>query len=743
MTDGGALQPFLDAFVEDRRAGTLRPLAFYIALCPGHEGEVAERFATILATHPPPAAAPAEAIGPYRVERELGRGGQGVVYLAVDARLSRRVAIKVLTGRGFLDTTSRERFLREARIAGRLDHPGICPVYDVGTHDGDPYLVMRYVDGAVLSGQGYDTEPLALIEKVARAIHVAHEAGVVHRDLKPGNVMIDRRGEPVVLDFGLAHDDSDDVRSLTHVTDRIGTPAYMAPEQIEPGLGTVDRRTDVWALGVMLWERLFGQRPFRGPTTTALSHAVVHAPLPNPRRGPRRVSPDLAVVMTTALQRAPARRYATALDFAEDLRRVRAGLPTLARPPGSFVRALRWVARNRLVSALAGALLLSMGLGLWSTIRTNRDLRRALADAQWRADAWSVEMLVMNNRQTWRRDAQDRWMVELAIRRFEDLLGRRAAHVAHLATVPADDAQSRRALEDHLLALDRLTGHPLAPVEWLRHKQRLIDDEQRQTLEDARPAWERVLAEIAATEAYAGLPLTPQVGLVPLGRDPTSGLQEFALWRTGTTPRRDASGRLTLDEDSAMVFVLVPRGTLPAVGGGSARAVAPFLIGKHEVTAVHWEALIGPTTTKESPTRDPGLPLREISYELWYEQLFCNGLALPDEVQWEYAARAGEAFAWPGGDDPASIAQFARLDELAPIGTRTSNAFGLHDVIGNVAEFCRDADDVIAEAAQRPHWFRGGHHGCQPGDATLASRYSLFGRALSARVGARAVRGWR
>lgn len=747
--DGVDLGPFLAAYTADRAAGCWRTLAYYIGLCPGREAEVAERFASLLADEGSGGEGPPPAIGPYRIERELGRGAQGVVYLATDPRLSRPVAVKVLSGRGFTDAVTRARFLREARVAGRLEHPNLCAVHDTGMHDGDPYLVLRYVDGEPLSRARAPTGTTSagvvaivhLVEKLARAVHAAHEAGVVHRDLKPGNVMLDRGGEPVVLDFGLAHDDGEEM--LTRVTDRIGTPAYMAPEQLDPAVGPVDRRADIWSLGVILWERLLGQRPFQAPTTTSLGHAVLHASLPDPRRVNRLVPRDLAVVLTTALQRSPDARYGTAFDLAEDLRLVRAGLPILARPPGPVVCAARWVARNRLLSVLGTALLFSLALGLALSIRANRDLSTALAAAQWRADAHTLEVHTMNNRQVWRRDENDLWMIDLTIRRFEELLARRDAHAAQFAPIAADDGLSRQRLQDLLVGLDRLRDDEFSPLGWLRHKRQLVHDERRVTLDDAMAAWDRALVEIAAHPGYGGVPAQPQLGLLPLGRDPVSGLQEFALWRSGRTPTRDGSGRLSIEPGSALVLVLVPRGTLPVADERPAIAVEPFLVGKHEVTLAQWTALTGPLGPREPEDDTQQLPFTGIQYENWYEQLHCNGLRLPDEVQWEYAARAGAVGQWPDGDDPAGAAGIVGRPGAAMVGMLAPNAFGLHDVIGNVAEFCQDADDQIAKAPGRPHFHRGGHHADRVEATTVTTRGSLFGRSVSPLVGARASRPWR
>ncbi|MHC4141627.1 MAG: serine/threonine-protein kinase [Planctomycetota bacterium] len=188
-----------------------------------------------------------EAFGSYRIVEEIGRGGQGVVYLATDTRLARRVALKVLSSGFLADPRLADRFEREAQAAGRLRHPGICAVHDVGVENGLHFIAMRYVEGQTLAetisaarrgdGEPWDlTRALAILERTARAAHAAHEAGVIHRDLKPGNVMVTPQDQPVVLDFGLARDDQGGA-GLTLPGDLFGTPAYMAPEQIDPQFG--------------------------------------------------------------------------------------------------------------------------------------------------------------------------------------------------------------------------------------------------------------------------------------------------------------------------------------------------------------------------------------------------------------------------------------------------------------------------------------------------------------------------
>ena len=369
------LNRFLRGYVSDRAAGVERGLEAYQALYPGFEELVASEYARLQAdiederpevpwTHLPAG----RKLGHYEIERELGRGGQGTVFLARDTRLNRRVAIKVLTGLASISREHVARFHREAALASRLDHPGICTVYGSDTQGGVPFVVMRHVEGETLAqvlSRARDAGELpkvgwalSVVERAARALHVAHEAGIVHRDIKPSNLMLTPEGEPVVLDFGLARD-IEGGHSVTGTGDVFGTPAYMAPEQIR-GRAHPDRRVDVYALGVVLYEALTLDVPFRAPTLDALYRKVLVERAAPARRGTTLVASDLRVVLDTALEKDGERRYASARDLAEDLLAIRESRPIAARPVGSTGRLIRWARREPakavLVTSLAVAL---------------------------------------------------------------------------------------------------------------------------------------------------------------------------------------------------------------------------------------------------------------------------------------------------------------------------------------------------------------------------------------------------
>jgi hypothetical protein len=276
--------------------------------------------------------------GDYTLLEELGRGGMGIVYRAIQESLGRTVAVKMLLRRDLASSADLARFRSEAEAAARLDHPGIVSILEVGEHDGLPFYSMRFIEGTTLARRLADRsitprEGAALLAKVADAIQAAHGRGVLHRDLKPSNILIDTAGEPHVSDFGLAKRLEAD-QSVTHTGAILGTPCYMSPEQAAGSRGEIGPSSDVWSLGAILYQMLTGRPPFQASSPMDTLLAVLESDPPVPRSIDRQVDRDLEMIALKSLQKPQELRYASAGALAADLRAFLAGEPVAARSGG-------------------------------------------------------------------------------------------------------------------------------------------------------------------------------------------------------------------------------------------------------------------------------------------------------------------------------------------------------------------------------------------------------------------------
>ena len=276
--------------------------------------------------------------GDYTLLEELGRGGMGIVYRAIQGSLGRTVAVKMLLRRDLASPADLARFRSEAEAAARLDHPGIVAILEVGEHDGLPFYSMRFIEGTTLArrlAEGSITvrEGALLLAKVADAIQAAHGRGVLHRDLKPSNILIDAAGEPHVSDFGLAKRLEAD-QSVTHTGAILGTPCYMSPEQAAGSRGEIGPSSDVWSLGAILYQMLTGRPPFQASSPMDTLLAVLESDPPVPRSIDRQVDRDLEMIALKSLQKPQELRYASAGALAADLRAFLAGEPVAARSGG-------------------------------------------------------------------------------------------------------------------------------------------------------------------------------------------------------------------------------------------------------------------------------------------------------------------------------------------------------------------------------------------------------------------------
>jgi formylglycine-generating enzyme required for sulfatase activity len=763
--------------------------------------------------------------GPYRLERHLGSGGQGDVWLARDDRLARAAALKILHRGASSAEDALVRFRREAEIAAKLEHPAFCQVYDVGTTSGRAWMALRFVEGRQLGEILKERGPkppardevlrwTSFVRKAAAAAHVAHEANVVHRDFKPSNLMVCRDDEPVILDFGLARRDAHGDSTLTRSADAFGTPKYMAPEQVA-GARDVDRRADVYSLAAVLFHAATGAAARKDPTPETL-RASAYAPPPSARAANPAVPKGLDVVLSVAMAPDAAHRYFTAQDFADDLGRVLRGEPVLARPPSLARRFASWVRRNTTLSIAVGSVAaVLVGVAAYaSAMRAQSEERLDLVSrlGQLRAHRllvereptlWPIEPAVAVRCDDWLAEARRLAASGPSHRAALEALRRlRAAATAGGAPRFADenDAGLEEMLAELCANVDSLT--PLiAEVEARAERCRTS---AARSIEGAHEeAWRLCAEAVARSPLYGGLKLKPQLGLLPLGPDPRTGLWEFHHIESGAAPKRDAAaGRFEILEETGLVFVLVPGGSYelgtdddldwvhPSERPKWTATLDPYFISKYELTQAQWMRLAGGdnpayyrpgarvgSDDAERLRRDLRHPVESVPKLRALTVLSRFGLTLPTEARWESAARGGARTHWWTGNVPSDLRRTDNVAALessgdlqsrssppdyfdpyrapAPVGAFQSNGFGLHDVHGNVAEFCldvfvrpgdpwntRDKDGLRIPLIESPEneTIRGGSMRRHAFGSRLTTRHFLPSGGLSPEAGFRPAR---
>lgn len=727
-----------------------------------------------------------ERIGPYPIERGLGRGGMGVVYLARDEAADRRVALKAVHPSLVRSEAAKDRFRHEVMMIAKLEHDSICPVYDVGEDDDQPYFTMRYVDGVPLSRllrSGFLATPrptekesadpstfhispsspsplpdraarpsgdttnsipftvraegpqvreiIGIMAKVARALDFAHVRGVVHRDVKPSNIIVTADLKPYLMDFGLAKAIDDD--SMSDSGSLVGTVDYMSPEQISGGRVRIDGRSDIFSLGVTLYELLTGQRPFRGETREQIFHEILFGKVVSPRTHNSHVSRDLETIVLKCLERSPSERYATAAALADDLGALLELRPIKARPLGFLGRTLRAARRNPAVAALAVAIVLGSGYFVYRVARERNDaefersLRRSILAARGYLVDSQANMPLVGAAMP---------KLEAALREGA-VLERDCAALQQIGETRGFAAADGRTAAE-LRGIVEALGARLASLRADRERAERV---RRTTVEDAAALWETCRKGVREAACYGGYDLPVVEGLVPLDVDAKTGFWRFYCPETGKRPATIASGAPHVDD--GLVFVLLPGGktTLGSPPTEPYRnnedpneelvdvTIEPFFIAVYEMTKAQWVRVGGKDrsfVTRGPDAADPRLPIQYVSWDEANAVLMRLGLSLPTEAQWEYAARGGAETSYWWGDDHASISVHECVADIGEpgsdparaairvVGSFDPNPFGLYDVIGNVGEWCRDhyATDRSPDPARlddvSPRTMRGG-----------------------------------
>ncbi|WP_165232174.1 WD40 repeat domain-containing serine/threonine protein kinase [Aquisphaera insulae] len=406
------------------------------------QGAVGSEMPTLTDSSLPPVRPPAGRGGDNRISRianyhiieEIGRGGMGIVYKARQANLSRIVALKMILAGENAGIRDRARLRNEAEAAAQLVHPNVVQIFEIGDHDGLPFLAMEYVVGGnltrMLRGMPQAFKWSArLTETLARTIHIAHQRGIVHRDLNPSNILMTPDGVPKITDFGLAKFQVDEKGVSLHGV-LLGTPSYMAPEQVSAGEAAIGPATDVYALGALLYEMLTGNAPFRGFTPMETLCQVMEADLVPPSRLRHGVPEDLETICLKCLDREPSRRYGTADDLAEDLRRYNENQPIRARRTPRLIRIQQWRRRQPLAAALLAFSLFLISLLLGGTAYHTHNVTASFQELQRRISQREQEHSLFNIERSKFRERSS----AVERRSYDNLLGqvKRAIEEGHL-----------------------------------------------------------------------------------------------------------------------------------------------------------------------------------------------------------------------------------------------------------------------------------------------------------------------
>ncbi|MEM1184792.1 MAG: bifunctional serine/threonine-protein kinase/formylglycine-generating enzyme family protein [Planctomycetota bacterium] len=560
---------------------------------------------------------PDQPLGDFEVLREAGRGGMSTVFIARDTVLDREVALKVLGADRSLSDIARGRFLNEARAAAQLNHPNIVRVFRYGESERHGFIAMEYVPGGTLSDwvaqqdRATNEGRVAIARVVAMigdALEHAHLTGIIHRDVKPANVLMSADGRPLLADFGIAR--VLDAEAADGTLAGAGTPSYMSPEQIAAERDAIDHRSDVFSLGVVLYEALCGELPFSGGTSDEIKQAIVTRDPPSARTVLRSLPRDLDTICTKALEKRPADRYPTAGHLAADLRAWCVGEPIMARPRGVARRAVDTVRSRRQVliagaAAIAGASLSVVG---YQRLTDDRPVVRTGAlGAGMRVSFAPIDR------------------VSLLVARPERLGVSKRVPPGHVRLIVHNDSGGFAELSRRLATDERVE---LGPVNAARPD----DVAAGLPLVPGRDTLDALGADVERYEALLGISIDALTQTAPL--------QEMLLVPSGAETDFDSSA---------------PTGYVERV-----RLLDGFLIDRAEITNAQWALYLAATGYRYVPALWPkeGLGVawltRPVTGVSFFEaQSFAEwrGVRLPTALEWERAARGEDGRAYPWGDE--------------------------------------------------------------------------------------------
>ena len=626
--------------------------------------------------------------GRYMIQGKLGEGGMGAVYIAKDTQLDRDIALKIPKFRSD-DKVAIEWFYREARSMATVHHPNLCPVFDVGVIDNIHYISMAYIEGRPLTDYVKSDKPIkarqvaVVVRKIAVALEEAHRAGIVHRDLKPDNIMINTRKEPVIMDFGLARRENLNEAQLTKTGQVIGTPSYMAPEQVEGNYKLIGPRTDVYALGVIMYQMLCGELPFKGVVTLVLAKIITEQP-PAPSEIKADVDPELEQICLKAKERDPDKRYQSAAELAKDLKKYLAGSPR----GDTMHRAKRTAETAKEVT---------------QTDQLDNEYFDA-APAPYSAGEPTDE---------------DQLVDEYVPHRYRQQTSASTGKSKSKSKKKKGKGKKKGALAGiDPLWLKVGGGVAACLVTTVLFFMFNGGGDGSPDFKERRPSGNRPEA-LGPEEGRRGAARSVQAGDGGGSDDPTAGSAGQSI------------PELLSVNSIGMRFVPISTGTFTMGEGKTAHQVTltqAFHLGQHEVTQEQYEAVMG---TNPSKSKGPQNPVENVSWADAVE--FCRKLSampaekkagyvyrLPTEAEWEYACRAGTKTTYSFGDSESELGAYAwygnnsgdqqidalniwntdednyfdRLSEnncrTHPVGGKKPNGWGLYDMHGNVYEWCQD-----------------------------------------------------